>query len=413
MSGVRIQLNAEGNAVQVINATANAQRDLNKAISDADKILSSGTVRGSGQSTRQFIAGFPPHIQKQILSQLGASSSTPPPIPNTPSASPQSGGFGGLIPPRVNKLLGALGGGEGGAAGAIVPVLGALAAFRVALWAVEPALRALRFGIEEILKSIREGSKLYTDSAKLGLNPGRVANLQFAANSLGISTEEAQNMMLQAEFPRHRSSGGSVTRNSTSSFHGSIIEAGGQQFGSNGRIKQLGEQQKLNNLQYDFNRLMKESADPSNRLGENAKVLQRTQEILNEASLEWKATISDIATALAPVAVIMADIVKYSLKIWENFSQAGIIIKALGIINKYVAGPTDFKQSPPLSNNSLNPNSFQRMGFNFNGGFNGRNDYARVTAKATQDTVTILQQLTAVLAGGLPAGNSQLSGMAP
>lgn len=313
----------------------------------------------------------------------------------------KSGGFGGFVPPRIRTLLGAFGGGDEGG-GKIASVIGGLVAFRAALWAIQPIIHGLRIAFRELLQSIHEGAKLYQDAAKLGLSPIKTVQLQFSANNLGISTQEAQQMILAGEFPRSNRTRGGLGRNSTSIFRGSMTIAGGQVFGANGRLNMLGEQQKLNNLQTDFNRLMRESLEPSQRLGSDAKVLQRTQELINESALEWKATIADIATALAPVVVAMSELAKYSLFVFNKFTQSGHIIELLSAINRQVAGPANFTQNlPGATNNSLNPNQFQRMGFVMNGGFLSTSDLAKRTAKATERTAALLEKAY----GNNPVGN--------
>lgn len=313
----------------------------------------------------------------------------------------KGGGFGGLVPPRVRTLLGGIGGEDGGLQSKLLPVLGALAAFRAALWAVEPIIRGFRFAIQHLMDSINQGAKLYTDAARLGLSPARTGSLQFAANSLGISTEEAQTLLLQGEFPRTRRGGGSVTRNSSLSSSGSAISADGSIFGANARAGQIGQLQRINNLQKEFNYLLDQSKSDWNQIGDNSKTLWYTMQQIKLAALDWQVVFSNIAVAFSPIVEAAAGLSRILAKL-ANLSLSGIPgLNQLAQLARFIHGPTEFKQQPELGGNPLNQNinQFQRMGFLMNGGFAASNDSAKRTAKATETTAMLMKTLIERLGG--------------
>ena len=292
--------------------------------------------------------------------------------------------YKGKAPPVIKQAGGGIGGGGGGRVGKLISffggdsegplskIFGALGAFRIALWELEPVIRAVQFAFRHLVEAIQEGSKLYTDSAKLGKSASETSQLNFIAKSLGISTQQAQQMSLYAEFNR-RVTSGQIGRTGSQSARGGSTAIGGVGLGSSGRIGMMGNMQELLNLQSQFVDLQKKSAFYSGIQGMNAHELFNAQVKINVAMEAWKTLWSEIATVASGLYNFAEKFspliqgIELTFRGWlDELKGIEIILAKLHLIT---LDNTQFKQQGMNPNSLIQKTQFERLGFQMKGGF--------------------------------------------
>ena len=392
MSKLTLELDLKGG-----ETAAQKVRDLTKEVATLKGTAKGIKFNDFSNASASFRAANP-----QLFQAIAAANVPPVIRPPRTSGGGTSGGGRGGGGGRASRLISFFGG-DGDSS--LSKVFAGLGAFRIALWELQPIIKVVEFAMRELATAIHEGSKLFTDAAKLGQSAFKTAQLDFAAKGLNISQEQAQGMALAAEFSNRVKGGG--LHQGRSGIQGGIGVFGGQALGTSKGINSIGQFQELSNLQTQFNGLQRKGLLDSILQGQNAETFFKTQAQLNALMNDFKTTVGELAIVFIPA--INEGLLKFrtfflllNLGIEQSISKT---LERFHLISK--REDPNFQQAV-VGRNSLNPNQFQKLGFNLAGGFPGSDvlkSSATKTAQNTSQAVTLLQQIAhAVGASGSVLG---------
>lgn len=349
-------------------------RDLKKEIASGSGISAADLVRATGGNfSSSFIARNP-----DLINQINR----PPVIPRP--AKSGSVGRGG----RAGQLASFLGVEPGSPLG---NVINGLAAFRIALWEIQPIVKALQFAFKQFLDAIERGSKLYTDSARLGTSQFGLARARNVGDLLNISPDEIERMLAQGQFGIRRNAGSGTSRG-TSSRTGAAIGFFGNTFGGRG-AEQLSQLQQLNNLQKEALAAWKLTADASLVSAMSAKTLFYGSFSLKLLMEDLKSFIEVLSAIMTPFIAGLAYLVHlYMVPALQELQLILGTAQKLGIL------PTGGTFSHSLGAGQRLPvSNFERLGFHFGSpGVHASNAPQR-TAAATEKTVGLLTRIEMIL----------------
>lgn len=306
------------------------------------------------------------------------------PKPPIISSAGGGGSFGGLF-----RALG-LGGG-GSAAGGIPVVAAALAAFALTVKVAKEAM-------EQLVKAVQEGAKLFTDSARLGLPQGQLFGIRAGLNAIGVTN--ADQILLQGEFGGMMRQGrGGLTGRSVTSRRGMSADVDGIMVGAM-RVGNMGDIQAIHNLSGYLHEFIKESKLDENIMKATSRQLYETSFAWNRFKTELTATFSGFA---AEISVLLIPLLKMATAYLHNYNVIFFeVIKKLqqwGIISKSL----DFSNVGGMGNQRIQANAMQRMGFVFGSG-NFQTNYASETARNTKQTAINTAKMAARIGEGFGNG---------
>jgi hypothetical protein len=288
--------------------------------------------------------------------------------------------------------MGATGGGAGGGAGFLgMGAAGAAGSFlpaAIALVGVKLASEAVRMSFRELAEAVHRGAKLYESSARVGRPAGQLFGIKSALESVGISGEQAEMLMLNTQFPRGGVSGGRSSFMSPASRTGQgqvSLDVAGEILSSGRGIFSKGELQQLANMSEEVNFYLKDSIIDINNAGMSARQNFLTAFDFSRLKREWESTWESAAALIGPIIkesiidplIMVAQVINLELGNWLALGQK------LGIIPK--AQP--FKPVLGGGSDKLNTNAWQKMGFQMRGEPNS--DYARRAAVGIEKLVSI------------------------
>lgn len=352
---------------------------------------SMGIGAGQNRPNRAGYAAFwrsalPPVIAPPIIGGLGG------------GAGGGGGSFGGL-----GRFSGNFSPGGFASFGSSVPVvIAALAAFKIAIEATKMAMELFKDAVEK-------GSKLFEDSAKVGVSTSRLQNYRSALGAIGIDSSTADMLALNSQFGRGQRIGrGGLTGNSTVAGTGSIIESQGMMLSAR-RVGQFGAEQQIKNL--------------SKYLDEFSSSMQKANEItsltskeLFEVGFEWKkfrgelqATIQAFASELG---IILIPALRIATAFLHQFNATFLellkILQATGLIAK--GGDFGRAIGGGGGNSRIPANAMQRMGFVFGMGAEIHGDVQKNIEKNTKATAVGINQLAKFMGGGGDFGGAGAGG---
>lgn len=302
----------------------------------------------------------------------------PPPI--IQSASGGGGNFSGIF-----RALG-LGGG-GGLKGSI-PVMAAFLALTL-------AIKATRIAMEQLVKAIQEGAKLFTDSARLGQSQGRLFGFRAGLESIGVSNPDQ--LLLYGQFGAMMRQGRSgLIGGSVSYRRGVSADVEGMMLGAM-RVGNMGDIQAIQNLKKYLHQFIQETELDS-------QIMQTTSRQLFETSFAWKRFKTELQAAWAGFAAELSVVLipalmaatmmlhqynAYLLKVLHTFQKLGLIAKDMAFSG--IGGGMGDQHIPA--------NAMQRMGFVFSTG-NFNINYASETARNTKETAHAVYRLVNIFSKG-------------
>lgn len=305
-------------------------------------------------------------------------------------------------------IAGALGGGGGGGhgAGAVAGGLfgGSFLRFEAALVAITAAIHAVHAAFRELHRSIEHGTHLFESAAHVGNRPGKLAGLEGALGSIGISQTQAERLLVRGEYPLKSG--------------GKSVKLGDFMLGSGRGVFQAGELQQVKNLIDYINIYGQRGAHAFAQMGANARAAFEITFAMKNVTREWDGLMSQLVADIGPALVKMfrdlEDVVK-AISIGLRFvpvafsSILGILSAANPLIEKWnqMIGTTpgnqkDFKGGilgGTGSASRMNMSGLERMGFVI--GYGGGSDYARQTAENTKDASGLLNQILKVMSGDI------------
>jgi hypothetical protein len=308
---------------------------------------------------------------------------------------PKKSGGGG----RVGRLIGFFGGEEGGK---LSQIFGALGAFRIALWELQPVINAVKFAFNQMAEAVQRGSKLFLDSAKLGTSQFRLARARNVGALLGIDEGEVDRMMEQGQFGTGRR-GGSVGKAGTSYRRGGAISVMGEIFGARSP-DQMAQLQQLTNLQKYLAGAESDTAQATRTSTDSAKALYYVMYDWKSVMIELKSAMEGITALLSPFLRLEA--IHFKLLAQGLNEVVDALVKAGRFLHLIPQGE-DFAKS--FGGSSRIPVSqYERIGFHFGRGtVSGTDDVGRNTSQMVGLLKTIAQNTTQ-----LSASTTQSGGMA-
>lgn len=296
--------------------------------------------------------------------------------------------------PRMNglsRIPGSGGGGlfGGGAGSNFIPTspipgsgglqLGAtLLRLSAAIIATIGVIKILKWTFEKLTSSIREGSKLYQDSARVGTSAGKLGALQGSLAAIGISPEAAQQLMAYGEFGRFQRGQGATGMRRTQDVAGQILASGHG-------VAQQAEIQQIANMSKYLNQFMEESKLAGRIFQDTSRQLFETNLAFSSVKREWNTLWTELASEfsviLKPVLQSIGEqihLINFYVERSDIYRLAKLFMPKDDGFSKQFGGGGGLR-SLPLS-------SFQRMGFGM-GIPTGPNDYARRTAMGIEKLV--------------------------
>lgn len=281
-------------------------------------------------------------------------------------------------------------GGKGGGGGGISAAIfggGGMGAFSAFFIGIHAAGTVLREFVSMIKGSIHEGSTLYRESAKTGMDVERMFSLQSAAKAIGISESQMDSLLLRGQYPTKSGHTGSV--------FGEIMSAGKG-------VSQIGGLQQFINMGQEFEGVRQNSMLDAKAWKTMAKDFQDIASLSTEVGREFK-------TLVAQIVDIFGDEIKTGLQwIGSAFKAANMDILLLRAAVVYAvkgkAGAEEFMKGGgnkflpgqvPFGSQSGTHGAWEKMGFVI-GGFGSQN-YAKETAENTRKTVEAIHRLPEVL----------------
>lgn len=328
---------------------------------------------------------------------------------NRPNASNYANFWKSAVPPfiqpplsLIQRLSGAMGGGRvggllslvsGGQPNALSAVFGALGAFRIALWELQPVIYAVKFSFKALADAIERGSKLFLDSARVGTSQNNLSHVRNSLGLIGVNESEADSLLASGQFGNQRKAGTDNKRGQTSRSSGAI-DFFGQILGGRGN-EQKAELQQITNLQKEA--LM--AWQDTNQASITSALSART---LFEVGYNFKVVMIDIKAEFEGLAALIAGPLKAGFAglhvVLEPLLQQLNIVLALGQKVGLIPKGEDFNKSLG-SGQRIPVSQFEHLGFHFGQGkYNPMNEVAKNTAKIAQNTGLIL----ASIIGGNP-----------
>jgi hypothetical protein len=418
MATVRITIDLE---------TADAMRKAAQLKEAVDKFVSSPPgvkgIKGANFSnaTSDFLS-----LNPGLLSLGGASNIKPPPIPKPNYASQNL--LAGIISMASNPYLSArafLSSGGFGGSGGVGGIFGGGAGGNmlpasIALTSVKVAAETLRRAFDELIDSVKRGSKLYQDAARVGRSVGATFQLQQALTSIGLSPQLADQLLLQAQFSRSGRSGGNFAR------PGQIGAASTTQIGfedvmlgARNRPQQLGDLQQLVNLSNYAKKAWEDAAVDAQRAGENSQQLFKTTFEVSRLKREWSTLWETFAAELSKTLLPVVEGITAGLKFINSHSDffrrvfnsgfSGLTGIPFDVLGK-PSGSGDIFQAALSQLQRPSVNQFERMGFISAGGPGAQTSYLRQIAENTGKIVNIA---TTKLTSGSGASSSWVTQQMP
>jgi hypothetical protein len=379
---------------------------LTRAIEQLDKASSSrlgGLSNKFGDINPETLRRSP-DLQKYILAKQGL-----PPIIGA-GGSGAGGGVGG------KGLLGFLGGLGGGNTGNILTTaIKGMAAVGAGMWLLRQVIDPVIHAFEALLRVIREGSKQYSDAARLGKQPGQLFGLRSSLNLIGV--ENADQLILNSEFGRlNRSGRGGLTGGGSQSTRGISEQVNGILL-SAFRSGQLGDIQAIKNLRKELEYLVKDAQVDSQIIQRTSRTMFSAQVEVGRFEREFKTLLQQAFEPMAELAIPILRIFTDELKglnlvlstisqnpLFKYFTGAGVILEgAKGLAKLQGNNPPDPSGFGFAGggNGRIPANAFQRIGFVFGNGNYNVTDYNRQTATNTKK----IAYNTAQIAKGINSAN--------
>lgn len=351
-------------------------RDLKKEIASSSGISGADLLRGAGGNfSLSFLARNP-----GLINQLN-----PPPI-----IRPAAGNSGKQPTGNLGKLSSLLGG------GIFDKIAIAFGELGIIVWGVQKVFQALAPAVRQFLEAIERGSKLYTDSARLGTSQFALASVRNVGNLLNIPPEEMDRLIAQGQFGRHRKTGGATNRGQSQPI-GGVMDFFGLFLGGRGS-EALSKMQQLTNLQKEALFAWRLTASASLTSALSAKSLFLSGFSLKLVFTDLRALFEGLAASMGPfifgLGILLHEIIRPAL---YTLQQLLLLENALGLIP---IGKT-FTQSLG-SGRRIPVSHFESMGFHFGnrGGIVGRdrnNIAIEKTALATEKSASLLTGILTLL----------------